>query len=389
MSKTAALTVLQRTADHFQSQLKDSFMAFLVYGSVLQKHFKPHESNLNMILIVDDETDINNVRQAFLPLWRDHQTLYQRGPLVARHSSFIRFLNVYPAFNDHLNRHARIISQQNFESPQIPIADPNESKAFVANELFLASAALSTAEIDKAKRVRSQMALRRLQRRFNESAEMNNARTIIYALLKRLSSPTPDLTAQDDAPYHIKGLVALYEKLGDLIFVVESPEALFETDWERVGCDVETNGFTGMGVTTPDLFRLLVHKIYPLDHAILSYNHVWGTEVLTAITVPPGEVLRDAARLSMAYEIIDYPNRILTTPISSENNAVLLHDFQNKLLNIRLQNELLARLKITDKTGTGRLPNKHAAQSVRLQGLWDSFRLWGKYFYDFYQTSDL
>ncbi|MDJ0755495.1 MAG: hypothetical protein QNJ45_18365 [Ardenticatenaceae bacterium] len=389
MSRTAALNLLQLTAQSFQDQLKSHFFAFLVYGSVLQSHFEAYQSDLNTILIVDDETNINDIRHAFLPLWDEHQKLFRRAPLVARHSAFKRYLAVFPALNDHLNRHAWIIKQQNFSYTPFIFSDTIESKAFVANELFLASSSLATSMRDKSKWERSQVALHRLKRRFKTPVNMTDTLMLIHALLKRLYQPTPEIKALPDAPYQISGLIALYEKLGDLIFIIESPDVLGQTDWKRVSEDVEANGFTSFAITTPDLFRLLVQKIYPLDHAVLSYSHVWGIEILTAITVPPADVLRDAARLSLAYEIDHFPNAFLSQTTSEEDKAIVIHDFQNKLLNIRLQNELLARLKLTTKVGSGRLPDKHASHEVRLQGIWENFGFWGTYFFDMYGSNIL
>lgn len=342
-----------------------------------------------MILIVADDTDINNVRRAFLPMWGSHQSLYRRAPLVAREASFTRYLTVYPAFNDQLNRSARIIKQDNFQNLVINDPAPVEARAFLANELYLASTALAQEGYDKSKRAAAVASLNRLQRRFAPSEANKDIPTTLCSLLSRIALPETSYKAESDAPYHIEGLVSLYEKLGEIIFVVESPHTVSQINWDQVASDVAENGFTSFGVTTPDLFHLLVEKVYPLDHAILSYNHVWGADLLTAVTVAAEDVMRDASRVAMNYEIDHFPNRLLTSPPTQENNAILIHDFQNKLLNIRLQNELLARLKMSDKNGTGRLPSKGAPQSVRLQGLWDSFGMWGRYFYDIYQTGFL
>lgn len=360
----------------------------MVYGSILQPYYDPAHSDLNMILIVADDCNINNIRRIFLPLWGEHHTIYRRAPLVARESTFTRYLNIFPAFHNHLNDFARIIKQNKLQNQPLSTAAPHETRAHLAREALVASTILAQEGYDKSKREKAVATLNRLQRRYDLLDEAGLPQ-LLCEFLNQISNPTPNLKAEDDAPYHIVGLVSLYEKLGDLIFIVETPATIPQIDWTQVADDVATNGFTGFSITTPELFRLLVEKVYPLDHAILSYNHVWGADLLTAVTVPAEDVMRDAARIAMIYEVDQYPNRLLTTPPSQENNAVVIHDFQNKLLNIRLQNELLARLKMSDKSGTGRLPGKDAAQIVRLQGLWEIFGLWGQYFYDIYRTGFL
>jgi hypothetical protein len=183
----------------------------------------------------------------------------------------------------------------------------------------------------------------------------------------------------------VPGLVAIYEKLDYLLLVVADIAAVRDYDWAGFG--KQLNGmYGGVQVMTADQLRLAIQLEQTLEYVLRSYNHKWGHDVVADLQPPAQFALRDAARFVSQVAIFDMPHAYFTAEPSQYGK--LIHDFQNKLLNARLQNELLARMKFTEsKQPPTPLPDRTAPSLDRIAAIFDHLDWWAAYYTNQMQES--
>ncbi len=379
MKRLDALKLSQHIAAQLKSALGTRFSAYWMFGSLLQSHYDPTSSNINGLLIVANDTPINVVRQAFWPLWESYGRALKRGPLVFTEESFARFLTFFPHTAAHLHEYGQQVNGR-----AVPLADPGPMdpdwlRAVKAGQLLTASALLAPELLDGGRLKESERILDRLcrQHQIDRSLPLNQQ---IACLSELFEQAMPVDLPEDQPPYGLKGLIAIYETLGDDFFIVENSAAIQSIDFSEAVQELSDREVYSLQVTTAEQFRLITRVLYPLDIALRSYQRIWGDDVLQGLEIPQEAVLSHAGRFSLVLEADQFPNTLFMVESSPEFDSKMIHDFQNKLLNIRLQNDLLHRLKISSAGEPPALPERTAPHPVRLQGIWEQFRWWSAYY---------
>jgi hypothetical protein len=124
---------------------------------------------------------------------------------------------------------------------------------------------------------------------------------------------------------------------------------------------------------------MIVEIERPLDLVFLRYQHEWGKHPLDEIQLSQRQILRHAARLPLVVQIDLLPNAYLTQDDSKLHDIV--HDFQNKLLNVQLEHELLCRLqKIERFVPPEPLPDRSTPSPIRIDAIFKQLGWWAEYY---------
>jgi hypothetical protein len=110
-----------------------------------------------------------------------------------------------------------------------------------------------------------------------------------------------------------------------------------------------------------------------------TYHHAWGVDPLASLPVKRWRVYRDMARLPSEIQTVTMPATFVTT--GDRDLAMMIHDYQNRLLNLQLRSELLSR---TTKTSVVKppdsLPDQAASASERLQAIYSNLGWWADFY---------
>jgi hypothetical protein len=191
-----------------------------------------------------------------------------------------------------------------------------------------------------------------------------------------------------NAPPLISDLRAIYEVDNQLVLVLPDldPVALARrvatTDWTQVA-DRVTDQYRGLRVTTPSLLRLVVAYEDSANYLVKSYHHAWGADPIGQLDIPLSNALRSLACLPSSLEISDLPHAYVTA--EDADLSMLIHDFQNKLLNVQLRSELLCRtLDIPASVPGTALPERDAPLTERIGAIFDHLDWWADHYATLY-----
>jgi hypothetical protein len=125
--------------------------------------------------------------------------------------------------------------------------------------------------------------------------------------------------------------------------------------------------------------QLILELERPLDLILRRYTHEWGDNLLGQIQPTKRQIFRQAARLPAEIQIDKLPNEYLTQDHSKIHD--IIHDFQNKLLNIQLEHELLRRLEKIEKFNPPEpLPDRTASHPVRIEAIFKHLGWWSEFY---------
>ena len=387
MNKPEAYSILERISEYLSITLGTQFVGFFVYGSVLEAHFHPERSDLNSCLIVTDDTDLNLVRSSFANLWETHSLILKRAPLVFTRTSFQRYLEFFPGFTSHLLHKGKQVGGEPLNLPHDPDPRPETVMAYDANQLIVASSLLAADLLDQGRRRQAERALDRLLRKYNVVDNSLNLAEKISYLAQRFEKPIETPLPEDAPPYGVDGLLAIYESLGNDYFVVKTAADIAGIDCAEAVEEFSNREITSLNIGTVSQFKLVVEELYPLDVTLFSYQRIWGVDLLKDVHPTPEAVLSHAARFAISLEVDIFPHALLSRPSDPVTDGKLIHDFQNKLLNIRLQNDLLYRLKISKQGEPPVLPGRNESHSARLEAIWEQFRWWTAFYEDILKST--
>ena len=133
-------------------------------------------------------------------------------------------------------------------------------------------------------------------------------------------------------------------------------------------------------LSTEAQLRLVLERETPLDHVLERYHHVCGPDVIESVRITAWSVFREAGRIASRMLVHDVPGAYLTALNEDAVNKVI-HDYQNRLLNMRLQHELLHRMYgVPSAVPPVPLPGQHEPSSLRVQAIIDQLDWWtGQY----------
>ncbi len=378
-------TIVKKLARKLGGQLEAVFL----YGSLAQGLHQPDESDINLVAVVADGTSVHALRNLFQPIWQEHGHILRRAPLITQESAFARYLTIAPTFAHHLIHEGKLM----FGTPDYldgwPATDPYDSSAHLAWEAMQVSTAL-TPELLESEEAASQLTkMRRLARRLHgkpiseEKTAVELFALIQHHLGKKIAALPGPLLRQEPittTTTMLPGLQVIYKKANQMVMAFQklTPHQIMAIQWPTLASRV-ANRCQGLQITTAVQLRLINELERPLDIVFQRYQPEWGDDLLNQLHVSKREVLRQAARLPAEIQIDTLPNAYLTQDDSHLQD--IIHDFQNKLLNVQLEHELLCRLQGIQKfVPPEPLPDRSAPSPIRIDAIFKQLGWWAEYY---------
>jgi hypothetical protein len=400
MKNQLAYEAIQASVNALHQAVGPRYQTCYLYGSLAQGLYQPDQSDINLLIIVDDETDIHTVRAALHPVWANYGEILRHAPGIATTATFRRHMLLNPILARHIDRFGKQVKGSQKVLYQTSPLDKVRYVARLSAQAWQASEALAPQLLATTEAQTEALAnLRRLVRQVRRRpvAQEERAEALFLEVQTALEQQIsllglaqalprdPLITEKQvgDMPYHLPGLRAIYERMGKLILVADDLASLANFAWDKLADEV-SGSYIGLQVTTPVQFQLAVEYEYPLEYVLRNFRHVWGEQFIEKLSPPTWAVLRDAARFATNIQIYELPHAYITANAQQDEEAALrklIHDFQNKLLNARLQNELLSRMKLTDRFEPPQpLPDRNRPTSDRVSGIFDQLQAWSKFY---------
>jgi hypothetical protein len=379
-----ANAIAERFADELGADLEGAYL----YGSLVQRTFTPGESDFNLLLIVSESASIHEMRRVFRPLWGEYGRQLKRAPLIARPAALARHFQLYPTLAHHLVNEARSLLARTVDWPPLPRLTPHDTYLRQALALMRASSALAPEM--KGVGERPLLPLRRVARHIlGEPVSPAVTAVDLFARLHQeldpkiaaLPSEQPWTSRRTATSPLLPGLQATYQHNVEnivLAFAQLSPGQLRAIAWEklarRLGKEYKT-----LQVTSSAQFRFIHEMERPLDITFQRSKRTWGVDVLRSLETDPWRQFRQAARLPSTLQIDQLPNAYLTADEDDIHDVI--HDFQNRLLNVQLEHELLIRLLDVQKFEPPQpLPGRDAPNSQRIDAILQHAGWWSDYY---------
>ena len=113
---------------------------------------------------------------------------------------------------------------------------------------------------------------------------------------------------------------------------------------------------------------------------LMRYIHAWGVDSLPPVPVTSTAICREAARYSSQLLTITLPQMYLAA--NDEEVGMVIHDIQNKLLNVQLQHELLHRLLGWERIlPPNPLPDRQAPARQRVEANFAHLEWWSNTYF--------
>lgn len=379
----------------FQQKLGDQLLGLFLYGSMGEGLHRPGISDINLGIVVTDDTPIHQVHNCFVPLWHEHQLALKRAPLLASQSAFKRHMRLNPAFARHLSRTEGLIyGRSELLDFDMKTVSPNELFAYVAREAMPVSMLLAPDQLDDETAVATRAHMHTLYRHvFQEAVPSGESDAEVYSriqqflntVISKLPAARKWAAARGKAGTSplLPGLQSIYADTGTavLVFSQLTPAVIQQSQWPRLANRLPP-GCKTMQIATVEQMCLVAMYETPIDLVFNKKQHQWGIDFLPVLQPVREQIMRQAARRPSAILVDDLPNTYLTK--EEANDEVLhkiIHDFQNKLLNIRLENELLHRFKLVDKFAPPEpIPDRETPARQRVVALFNQFNWWAEFY---------
>ena len=378
-------TVVEVAVTTLSHELGEQLQACYLYGSYGQPFYQSVESDVNLLFVLADGSDIHALRTAFMPVWQKYQQILGVVPLFAEQTAFKRHLQLNPLFAAHLAEGGQMLVGN---SPVVsPVIDQKEAVARLAGETIQASSMLAAHILESEEVSLARTLLYRLVRQVRGDliAEEETAvslytllQTHLQAQVEQLaldSTWTMALPAEPSPLFH--DLQAIYRHQQGhvlLVFTQLLPETILTADWHTLGSELSVE-YSGLQVTTSQQLRLFLQLENPLDVRLRQYQHEWGLDPLANFTYESWRLFRQAARRPSLAQIAHMPQEYLVS--SEEEAGTIIHDFQNLLLKVQLEHELLSRFgDITRFTLPGPLPGRETPSPQRIEAILATLSWW-------------
>jgi len=379
----------------FPRRLGGQLEAIYLYSSMAQDYHQGGQSDVNLLIVVADGTNIYALRSLFLPVWEKYDSVLQRAPLIAHKSAFARHLQVNPILAHYLAREG----QQLYGAPDLldqflPSVAPHEVYASLAAAAMQSSAALAPDLVDPETAAAASARLRRLlQQIHSEEALADETAVQLFARLHHSLGPIvaklpvvqqwPHSKAPAATSPLLPGLQTIYKEADKMVLVLSrlTPQQIVRTEWQKLS-ERLAGHCNGLYVTSVDQLCLILTYENPLDLLLRRYQHNWGPDFLPSLVLSLRSILRHAARLPSHILVDALPNVYLTMPADDDENLhKLIHDFQNRMLNIRLEHELIARLQGLERfEPPAPVPGRDTPPRQRLDAIFQHLDWWTEYY---------
>ncbi|MBK9055791.1 MAG: hypothetical protein IPL78_34285 [Chloroflexi bacterium] len=173
---------------------------------------------------------------------------------------------------------------------------------------------------------------------------------------------------------------AIYEVTEEVLLILPdlSSARLAQTDWHAVA-DLLAGDYNGIRLTTPAQFHLALQYANPLGIRLMRYTLAWGLDGLTNVPISTTAICREAARNTSNILTTLLPQMYLAA--NDDHVSKVVHDMQNKLLNVQLQHELLHRLLGWERVlPPFPLPDRHTPAQERIDANFAHLEWWSAYY---------
>lgn len=362
-----------------------------LYGSMVLRTYEMGESDINLLLITSNNVDVHQLRAVFYPLWQEYGRQLKRAPLVATRSQLARHFLLNPAFAHHLIEDGQpLINTSGLlaELPSPPELAPPDKYAALAHEVMLASTVLASQPWPSDQAAAQRRKLHGLARRIfrepinpQETAVTTFARIQAYLApkIKALPIEHPWESMRTATSPLLPGLQATYTKDLEkilLVFNQLTPEQLQAISWDKLAVRLAKD-YKGIYVTSSPQLRLIHQYETPLDLVFRRSKRTWGMDPLADIPATNYYKLRQTARIPSHILIDSLPNAYLTQ--DETEFGKIIHDFQNKMLNVQLETELLSRMNLIGQTRPLMpLPGREAPPQTRIDAIFNLLNWWAE-----------
>jgi hypothetical protein len=388
-------SVVERTTEAAQIAVQDSLgnrlRALYLYGSLAEGRYQAGQSDINLLAVVADEVTFREVRNALRPLWLRESHNARIAPLVSSVPALERHLKLNPILGRHLAEQGVLLSGAELLPRPGPISH-SEMLARVAYEAMLASSALAPALLPARTAEKSLTNLRRLANRLSVTVSRKD-NTAVGLMAGVQSHVSQEMQGQgqlhsaknsiSQAPPLIRDLQAIYESEHRIVLVLPdlAPERITElilsTDWAEVTRRVEGK-YHALLLTTAGQLQMILEYEAAADYHLHNYVHVWGSDPIDGLNIPDWRVYSHLSRRSSELQLAILPQAYIDA--DGLDLPMLVHDFQNTLLNIQLRSELFGKFsgRLT-MTPPMQLPDRNAPIHDRIAGIYEHLAWWSDY----------
>lgn len=381
--------IIQTLSRKLGSKIESAYL----FGSVAQRTYELGESDVNLLLVLSEDVSIHELRQVFRPLWQEYGQRLRRAPLITTRQTLARHMLLRPTFAHHLVSEGQQLLGGSGLLHKLPAPPPMSDQdiyAHLAHEIMLASAALTPFIVSEEDARNNMVRLRRIARRILQRP-VNPQETAVdlFALvhetldpiINNLPTDQPWLAMRTATSPLLPGLQATYTKDLDniaLIFNQISSPQIRSIGWEKLSRRLAKD-YKAIYVTSSIQLRLIHQYETPLDLLFKRSQLTWGMDPLGNLNANRIYQLRQAARLPSDVAVDHLPNAYLTQEDSEIHK--IIHDFQNRLLNVQLENELLSRMKLAERFKSPTpLPGREAPPTERLDVIFQHLNGWADHY---------
>ncbi|MEM8857938.1 MAG: hypothetical protein AAGD96_06435 [Chloroflexota bacterium] len=196
----------------------------------------------------------------------------------------------------------------------------------------------------------------------------------------------PEETEVGAPPIPFSEPIAIYQHLDTAILVSADPLAVIKSFDQHQHQDwMERQSISSVQVATPQQLVSAVETTDMLGFRLLSYEHIWGKPILESVTLDLETLLLNAAQSITNLSIWQAGKSIFdfqAYKVTNHNHfSKLIHDLQNRVLNIQLQNELLSRFKLTPKGNPDIIiPGRESDPADRLKAICVTLSWWSGFY---------
>jgi hypothetical protein len=379
--------------------LGDRLTALYSFGGISACTYCTSPNSINLLVVIDDNTPMQEVRQALRQVWQLYSNELGQVPLVARKTTFLRHVKLDPILAYDLVATGEKLAGESLLTGQ-SVPEPIEFLARIANETMRASAVLAPTMISKQESDRAVTSLlclanEHLAEEFSPTDQpakiYSGVQKYLAYQIGRYDELAWNATEESGTAPVLEVLLAVYSMENRLVLVLpdlpaeEFAKRLTSINWGSVASRV-AGEYRGLRLTTPAQLRLVLRHEAAADHALGSFEHAWGLDVLSDLNIDRWRILRNLARLPSDILIDTLPRSLIVC--NDSDLPVLVHDLQNKILNIQLRTELLSRMEYSvAEMPPDPLPDRTSPNRIRIEAIANQLEWWASYYHQEMDTA--
>lgn len=378
MANPSEVQAIEATLSALQESFGSDLLACYRHGALAASQARLYLGESNLLAIVSGGITLHEVRAALHPIWTAFGSALESAPTVTTWPALERHLALAPLFAHTLSETAELISGTSL-IPKMPEPSKLDTLAHYAAVTMSGSAALVPTLLSWHEANEATMSLRSLAAHLSNGMLPTSSspqelfeqvQLAIGPQIAALDGGAEEVELPDQSPPLLEGLVSIYERDHNLILVFpdQGPDQLGHRvrsiDWVSVANRV-ADQYRAVRMTTPKQFRLIVQREMASDFHLNSFDHAWGVEILEGVRAALRRVLRELALAPSEILVSTLPRAYVCS--HEADLAMLIHDLQNRLLNVQLKHELLCRIESWPvDLPPSKLPDRDADIRLRL-----------------------